>query len=105
MGKGTAWRLWTLRCNNLGGFGPHPFPGFGSHRDPFPLETFHQFDLQPLLFQALQVLPDEAPDVITWRAKVRSTAARDRKLLKVFRKRDGHGTGNAGHSVSKSKKY
>src|SRR6266478_7903582 len=97
MGKGTAWRLSTLRLNNLGSFGPHPFPGFGSHRDPFALETFHQFDLQPLLFQALQVLPDEAPNVITWRAKVRSTATLFDELFQVFWKRDRHGACLARH--------
>jgi len=46
------WSL-ALGPNNFRSFSAHLFPGFGSHRDPFALETFHEVDLQPFLFQAL----------------------------------------------------
>src|SRR5437763_15343486 len=75
--------------------GLEPLPGILGHRNPFALETFHQFDLQALLFQALQVLPDEAPDVVARRAVVGREAALFDELLEVFRKRDGHGAGVA----------
>jgi hypothetical protein len=73
-------------------------PGILGHRDPFArLETFHQFDFKPLLFQAFEVLPDEPPDIVARRAVMGSEAALLDELFKVFRERDSHGAGVARH--------
>jgi hypothetical protein len=76
----------ALRFDNLGSLSAHSLPGLLGHRDAFALETFHEFDFEPLLFEALQVLTDESSDVITWRAVVGRAAALFHKLLQVFRK-------------------
>ena len=92
------------RLNTLRSFGLEPLPGILGHRDTFAgPQAFEEFGLKPLLFKALQVLPDEPPDVVTRRPVVRGEAALFDELFEIFWKRDGHGACVARHRVRNSR--
>ena len=66
--------------------GLEPLPSILGHRNPFAgPEAFEQLHFKPLLFQALQVLPDEPSDIIARRAVVGREAALFDKLLEILR--------------------
>src|SRR5262249_23207325 len=80
--KGTTCWLFVLRVEYLRSLGLEPLPSFRSHANAFPgREPFEQLLLKTLLFQATHVIPDEPPDVITWRPVVCGPAALFDELL------------------------
>ena len=82
---------------------PQLLPGFLGHRDTFPRsKAFEQPLLKALLLQALDVLTDEPPDIVAWRAVMGSEAALFDELFEVFREGDGQSTCLARHQNKKN---